>query len=85
MTIASPKTEGGPTVDQHTSPIMRHFNSGHLAEGPLKEVFEQYAHFAEALDASLPGGPEKTTALRKLLESKDCAMRATVESLTASA
>lgn len=68
-------------MDQHTSPIMRHFDSGHLRPGPLKDCFEQFAALAVELDASLPGGPEKTTALRKLLEAKDCAMRATVEQI----
>lgn len=68
-------------MDKHTTPIMRHFDSGHLAVGPLKECFEKFAALAAELDADLPGGPEKTTALRKLLEAKDCAMRATVEQL----
>ena len=72
-------------MDKHTSPILSHFDSNHLKDGPLKDVFEKYAHFAEVLDAELSGGAEKTTALRKLLESKDCAMRATVEGLRAQA
>lgn len=68
-------------MDQHTSPIMRHFDSSHLADGPLKDCFERFAVLACVLDRDLPGGPEKTTALRKLLEAKDCAMRATVEQI----
>ena len=68
-------------MDQHTSPIMRHFDSSHLRPGPLQDCFEQFAALAFELDADLPGGPEKTTALRKLLEAKDCAMRATVEQI----
>lgn len=68
-------------MDHHTSPIMRHFDSGHLRPGPLRDCFRQFAGLAAELDADLPAGPEKTTALRKLLEAKDCAMRATVEQI----
>jgi hypothetical protein len=31
---------------------------------------------ADNIDQMLPDNPEKTTALRKLLEAKDCAVRA---------
>lgn len=68
-------------MDQHTNPIMRHFDSGHLQESPLKDCFDRFAALAAELDKDLPSGPEKTTALRKLLEAKDCAMRATVEQI----
>lgn len=63
------------------SPIMQHFDPGHLADGPLRDTFERFSRLAGGLDEDLPAGPEKSTALRKLLEAKDCAMRATVEQL----
>lgn len=34
---------------------------------------------AEKMDAMLPDGAEKTAGLRKLLEAKDCFVRALVE------
>lgn len=40
---------------------------------PIGNVF---VAVAEALDGLVPGGPEQTVALRKLLESKDAAVRA---------
>lgn len=35
-----------------------------------------HAHSAEHICHTLPSNPERTVALRKLLESKDCAVRA---------
>lgn len=45
---------------------------------PLREV-------AEAMDVQLPEGPEKTAGLRKLLEAKDCLVRAAIEAAEAAA
>jgi len=42
----------------------------------LKPVSQAFAELARDIDAMLPENPEKTTALRKLLEAKDCAVRA---------
>ena len=33
---------------------------------------------AQYFDSTLPTGPEATTALRKLMEAKDCAVRAVI-------
>lgn len=40
----------------------------------LQEVSKPFAELAQKL-AELPQNPESTTALRKLLEAKDCAVR----------
>ncbi len=42
----------------------------------LQEVSRHFHALASQLDMYLPENAEKTTALRKLLESKDCAVRA---------
>ena len=47
----------------------------HLPPG-LQPFSSPFAVLAQELDEVLPDNPEKTTALRKLLEAKDCAVRA---------
>lgn len=62
------------------TPIMRYFTYEHLPEGPLRDTSQRCAELANHLEANLPGGPEKSTALRKLLETKDAAVRAALDS-----
>ncbi len=57
------------------TPILRYFASEHLPEG-LAAISAQFEELARALDAKLPSGPEKSAGLRKLLEAKDCMVRA---------
>lgn len=59
------------------SPILRYFDTSHLTRPDLLEVSQKFEKLAHELEDLLPAGPEKTTALRKLLESKDCAVRTT--------
>jgi len=42
----------------------------------LQQVSKPFGDMARDLAKSLPANPESTTALRKLLEAKDCAVRA---------
>jgi hypothetical protein len=58
------------------SPIMRYFTYSHLPEGPLRAVSEACADLAGHCDRNLPDGAEKSAGLRKLLEAKDCLVRA---------
>jgi hypothetical protein len=44
----------------------------------LKAVSSMFYQLAEALVRDLPSNPERTVALRKLLEAKDCAVRALI-------
>lgn len=37
---------------------------------------KKFSELAQEIDETLPENPEKSTALRKLLEAKDCAVRA---------
>jgi len=55
--------------------IMQFFTFEHLPEH-LKVVSRQFAELAERMVSTLPRNPERTVALRKLLESKDAAVRA---------
>lgn len=54
--------------------ILRHFTFGHLPQ-ELQAVSRPFAELAASIDHHC-AGPESTTALRKLLEAKDCAVRA---------
>jgi hypothetical protein len=42
----------------------------------LQEVSKPFGEPAQQIEKSPPSNPEKTTALRKLLEAKDCAVQA---------
>jgi hypothetical protein len=55
--------------------IMQFFVWSHLPPH-LQEVSEPFGHLAEQIVATLPRNPERTVALRKLLEAKDAAVRA---------
>jgi hypothetical protein len=57
------------------APIMKYFESSHLPES-LRAVSEPMGELAKLFDASLPDGQEKSAGLRKLLEAKDCFVRA---------
>lgn len=57
------------------SPILRYFAYAHLDEH-LQAVSRPFGELAEQMEELLPDGPEKSTALRKLLEGKDAAVRA---------
>lgn len=55
--------------------LMQFFAYAHLPEH-LQARSKPFGDLALLLDTTLPNNPEKTTALRKLLEAKDCAVRA---------
>ena len=56
-------------------PLIQFFAYEHLPPH-LKEVSMQFANVAVWIVGELPRNPERTVALRKLLEAKDCAIRA---------
>jgi len=53
------------------------FAYNHLPEH-LQVISKPFGELAAHLIETLPPNPETTTALRKLLEAKDCAVRATI-------
>lgn len=59
-----------------TEAILRHFRFDHLPE-ELQTISRPFCNLAQDLaENERLDGPELTVALRKLLESKDCAVRA---------
>lgn len=56
-------------------PILQFFSYDHLPD-ELKAVSKPFGDMAHRLVESLPRNPERTVALRKLLEAKDAAVRA---------
>lgn len=65
-----------PTPSQ-MYPILRYFDFDHLPE-PQREISRQFYFLAHKMVADLTWCPETSTALRKLLEAKDCAVRASL-------
>lgn len=55
--------------------IMQFFAYSHLPE-KLQRISAPFGQLAEAIVENLPRNPERTVALRKLLEAKDAAVRA---------
>lgn len=55
--------------------ILQFFTFGHLPEH-LATTSREFAQLALSIYRVLPRNPERTVALRKLLEAKDCAVRA---------
>lgn len=60
------------------SPILRYFAYEHLPPH-LQGVSAPFHELALTIEAGLLNGPEKSVALRKLLESKDAAVRAALD------
>lgn len=63
--------------DTPKEPIMQFFAYAHLPEH-LQAVSRPFCELAENVHATLPRNPERSTALRKLLEAKDAAVRALI-------
>lgn len=57
--------------------LLKFFEYKHLPDH-LKEVSKPFCELAHKMAKDLPKNPESTTALRKLLEAKDCAVRAVI-------
>lgn len=58
--------------------LLRYFEYGHLPPH-LQEVSKPFHDLANKMNDELPDGAEKTVGLRKLLEAKDCMVRATLD------
>lgn len=58
--------------------MLKFFAFGHLPEGAMRETSRLFCHLAFGLVRTLPRSPERTVALRKLLEGKDAAVRAAI-------
>jgi|GEM_PF-679107 len=58
--------------------IMKYFEFAHLPPH-LQEVSRPIGELAQQMNESLPDSPEKSAGLRKLLEAKDCLVRAALD------
>ena len=58
-----------------TQRLMKYFKYEHLPEH-LQEISRTCCALAQKMETSLVNGPEKTAGMRKLLEAKDCFVRA---------
>ena len=57
--------------------MLKWFAYSHLP-GHLKKVSQPFGELAQQIVSTVQNGPERTVALRKLLEAKDAAVRAVV-------
>jgi hypothetical protein len=71
-------TEKHSLTPDQMYPVLRYFEFDHLPE-PLKSISEQFYFLAHKFADLLPYCAETSTCLRKLLEAKDCAVRAALE------
>lgn len=55
--------------------IMKYFEYSHLPMH-LQAISKPVGDLAKQMDEILPDGPEKSAGMRKLLEAKDCFVRA---------
>ena len=58
-----------------TDPILQFFSYSHL-RSDLQPLSARFYDLAKHISEHAPANPERTVALRKLLESKDAAVRA---------
>lgn len=73
-----PAPDGFSGSQLKDDPILRYFRFSHLPD-KLQAVSKPFCFLAMDLVRNLPRNAERSTALRKLLEAKDCAVRALVE------
>ena len=62
-------------MSRPAEPMMQWFEHEHLPED-LQTISRPFAMLAESLVEGLPRSAERTAGLRKLLEAKDCMVRA---------
>lgn len=68
------------TTTQHpgTTALLRFFDHDHLPVGVPRDTSEACGDLARVMAEALPDSAEKTAGLRKLLEAKDCFVRAAI-------
>ena len=60
------------------NPIMKNFEYEHFPAS-VQYLFKSISSAAHKMDFALPDGSEKEEGLKKLLEAKDCFLRAALE------
>lgn len=61
-----------------SSTTIKYFVYKHLPE-KLQEISKPIGDLANQMEEQLPDGPEKSAGMRKLLEAKDCFVRAALD------
>lgn len=67
-----------PEPKEEREPMLKFFGYDHLQNADLRETSRLFSELANTLVLRLPRTPERTVALRKILEGKDAAVRAVV-------
>lgn len=75
MSNIHPKPEEFSPEEVQQDHILRYFHYAHLPDGPLRNTSASFCQLARQMIDHLPRNPERTVALRKLLEAKDAAVR----------
>ena len=70
--------DGFTRTELNDNPILKYFHYSHLPDA-LQSVSRPFSDLALFIVRGGPRSAERTTALRKLLESKDCAVRAALD------
>lgn len=68
-------TDNMKQADGRHDYLMQFFGYGHLPP-QLQEISKPFGDLAQQLIDTLPSNPERSAGLRKLLEAKDCFVRA---------
>lgn len=71
-------TPGEARQPANDHPILKHFEYDHLPSH-LQTVSREFHRLAHVMHGTLPMGAELVAGLRKLLEAKDCMVRAAAE------
>ena len=71
-------TAGHDWSDRHASTkhTAQFFSFQHLPVGLMRDISMECCDFADLMIGLIPDGPELSAGLRKLLEAKDCFVRA---------
>jgi hypothetical protein len=67
--------DSNDTPKPEQEPILQFFKYDHLPEA-MQDISRPFFIVAHGIAETVPRNPERTVALRKLLEAKDCAVRA---------
>jgi hypothetical protein len=65
-------------INSMPSTTIEYFEYAHL-KPELQEVSKPICELAQLMEVTLPDGPEKSAGMRKLLEAKDCFVRASMK------
>jgi hypothetical protein len=68
------------TQQLQDDPVLRYFHYAHLPQ-PLQDISAAFCALAVLIVNALPRNPERSVALRKLLEAKDAGVRANLPPL----